>query len=117
MGVLVLGGRAGGELAFAVMTPRGQNSDALIADCQAWIADNYACANPVARMMGRTGLKLRTFGRRFRTATGYEPISYVHAIRIEEAKQMLETSTESVEEIAHAVGYEDPASFRRLFKR
>ena len=44
-------------------------------------------------------------------------MDYVHAIRVEEAKQLRETSDISVEEIARAVGYEDPTSFRRLFKR
>ncbi len=44
-------------------------------------------------------------------------MDYVHAIRIEEAKQLLETNDISVEEIGHAVGYEDPTSFRRLFTR
>ena len=71
----------------------------------------------VARMTTRAGLKSRTFARRFRSATEYQPMDYVHAIRIEEAKQLLETSDISVEEISHAVGYEDPTSFRRLFKR
>ena len=37
--------------------------------------------------------------------------------RIEEAKRLLETTDEPVDEISWAVGYEDPASFRRLFKR
>ena len=44
-------------------------------------------------------------------------MNYVQTIRVEEAKQLLETSEISVEEIGHAVGYEDPTSFRRLFKR
>ncbi len=106
-----------GQLPFAVMTPRVQKADAVIGDCQNWIAENYACSNPVTRMTTRAGLKPRTFARRFRSATEYQPMDYVHAIRIEEAKQLLETSDISVEEIGHAVGYEDPTSFRRLFKR
>ena len=44
-------------------------------------------------------------------------MDYVHAIRMEEVKQRLETDTVSVEEIGHIVGYEDPTFFRRLFKR
>jgi transcriptional regulator GlxA family with amidase domain len=115
--IFLLSDHTGGQLPFAVTTPRAQMSDALIGDCQVWIAENYSCSNPVAQMAARTGLKSRTFGRRFRSATGYEPMNYVHTIRIEEAKQLLETSGDSVEEIGHAVGYEDPASFRRLFKR
>src|SRR5215475_8804763 len=83
--IFLLSDHTGGQLPFAVMTPRAQTSDGLIGDCQVWIAENYDCSNPVAQMAARTGLKPRTFGRRFRSATGYEPMNYVHTIRIEEA--------------------------------
>ena len=53
----------------------------------------------------------------FALSTGYQPIDYVQALRVEEAKQMLETGALGVDEIAEVVGYGDPASFRRLFKR
>ena len=114
--VFLLSDHSGGQLPFAVMTPRLQQADAMIGDCQVWIAENYACSNPVARMTARAGVKPRTFARRFRAATEFQPMDYVHAIRIEEAKQLLETSDISVEEVSHAVGYEDPTSFRRLFQ-
>src|SRR3546814_13784013 len=64
-----------------------------------------------------SGLKPRTFARRFRTATGYQPIDYVQALRVEEAKQILETEALGIEEIAESVGYDDPASFRRSEER
>ena len=38
-------------------------------------------------------------------------------LRVERAKRLLEQSGDPIEEISWAVGYEDPASFRRLFKR
>jgi transcriptional regulator GlxA family with amidase domain len=38
-------------------------------------------------------------------------------LRIEEAKELLETTTMAVEAIGRAVGYEDTSFFRRLFKR
>ena len=44
-------------------------------------------------------------------------IAYVQRIRVERAKRALETGGKPIEEISWAVGYEDPASFRRLFKR
>lgn len=106
-----------GQLPFAVMSRRVDPSDAVIGNCQSWIAENYAAANPVQRMVERSGLTPRTFARRFRAATGYQPIDYVQALRVEEAKQILETETLGIDEIAEAVGYDDPASFRRLFKR
>lgn len=113
----VLADHSDGQLPFAVITPRAQKNDAVIGDCQNWIAQNYDCPNPVASMTSRTGLNPRTFARRFHTATGYHPVDYVQAVRIEEAKQLLETDSAKVEEVGHIVGYEDPTFFRRLFKR
>ena len=115
--VFLLSGHAEGQLPFAAMTRKIDVSDGLIAGCQSWIAENYAASNPVHRMIERSGLNPRTFGRRFRAATGYQPIDYVRALRVEEAKQILETEDIGIDEIAEAVGYDDPASFRRLFKR
>jgi len=106
-----------GQLPFASMTQSKQHDDALISDCQDWIIENYNCTNPVARMSDRTGLQPRTFSRRFRAATGYHPLDYVQELRIEIAKKLLSTETTHIDEISVSVGYEDPTSFRRLFKR
>lgn len=114
--VFLIGDRSAGQLPFAAMGRRS-HEDAVIACCQGWIADHYAGPSPVARMVRQSGLPERTFKRRFRAATGYAPVDYVQALRIEEAKQLLETTDEATDSVALAVGYEDPASFRRLFKR
>jgi transcriptional regulator GlxA family with amidase domain len=45
------------------------------------------------------------------------PLDYVQRLRIEAAKRRLEQSDTAIEEIGWAVGYEDPASFRKLFRR
>jgi transcriptional regulator GlxA family with amidase domain len=113
----VMGDRSDGQLPFAAMARPRQHEDAPIAAAQVWIADHYTAANPVARMAEHAGLPERTFTRRFRKATGYGPVEYVQALRIEEAKQILETADEPTDAVALAVGYADPASFRRLFKR
>jgi transcriptional regulator GlxA family with amidase domain len=115
--VFLFSERADGQLPYAVTTPRLQKRDAMVRDCQIWIAENYASASPVRCMAARMALSPRGFARRFRAATGLPPLQYVHAIRIEEAKQLLETGSLSVEEVGSAVGYQDPAAFGRLFKR
>ena len=68
-------------------------------------------------MAERSGLKPRRFARRFRAATGYLPMDYVHALRVEEAKQLIETESAGIDQVGFSVGYEDPTFFRRLFKR
>ncbi|QIG46733.1 helix-turn-helix domain-containing protein [Nordella sp. HKS 07] len=115
--IYLLGDRSSGQLPFAAMANPRRHEDAVIERCQRWIADHYAQAHPVARLVAVSGLPERTFKRRFKAATGYAPVDYVQSLRIEEAKQMLEASAEPTEAIALAVGYEDPAFFRRLFKR
>ena len=65
----------------------------------------------------RSGMSPRSFARRFKLATGQTPLAYLHGLRIEAAKQLLERSERSLREVAEAVGYEDVAFFRALFKR
>lgn len=115
--IFLISGHSEGQLPYAVMTRPVDAADCVINACQLWIADNYLVPSPVERMMDRSGLNPRTFARRFRAATGCSPIEYVQALRVEEAKQMLETGHDDVDEVGAAVGYQDPASFRRVFKR
>lgn len=115
--IFVFGDRSDGQLPFAAMARPKQHDDEVVAQCQSWVADHYPTANPVARMAEKSGLPERTFKRRFHKATGYAPLDYVQTLRVEEAKQVLETTNDAIDDIAVEVGYEDPNSFRRLFKR
>jgi len=115
--LFLFGDRSDGQLPYAAMSRPRQHEDAMIADSQQWLADHYASNHPVARMVERSGIAARTFKRRFKAATGYAPVDYVQALRVEEAKQMLETGDEPTDEIGRMVGYEDPAFYRRLFRR
>jgi len=106
-----------GQLPFASMNQNINHGDAAILKCQEWIANHYERADAVTEMAAQSGLPKRTFDRRFKAATGYAPLGYIQALRIEEAKQLLETTDTPAEQIGREVGYEDAASFRRLFKR
>lgn len=106
-----------GQQPFAHLAHSRKVDDALVAECQAWIAEHYNEAAPVAELARRSGLPERTFNRRFQQATGLAPLEYVQTLRLEEAKHMLETGAEAVEAIANAVGYQDAGFFGRLFKR
>jgi len=96
---------------------RSDHGDAEIHCAQRWLATHFSIANPVDEMIKRSSLAERTFKRRFTHATGLAPIAYAQRLRIEDAKQRLERTTDPVDEISWRVGYEDAAFFRRLFKR
>lgn len=106
-----------GQQPFARLARSRQSEDAVIARCQTWIAEHYASPAPVNALVTLSGLPERSFKRRFRKATGMSPLEYVHTLRLEEAKQMLEATDAAVEAIANEVGYEDAGFFARLFKR
>lgn len=103
--------------AYASLTRGPRAADELVARCQLWAASNYREESPVAQMQALSGLPERTFKRRFQQATGMTPLEYVHTVRLEEAKQMLESTDLPVETIAFEVGYQDASFFGRLFRR
>jgi transcriptional regulator GlxA family with amidase domain len=115
--VYLLGSHEDGQLPFTAMSRRLRADDAVIRDCLAWIADNYATPNPVRAMAEHSGLTGRTFARRFQAATGRRSIDYVHALRIEAARGLVETGAGALDDVGYTVGYQDPTFFRRLFKR
>jgi transcriptional regulator GlxA family with amidase domain len=106
-----------GQLPFAAMSCNRQADDAVISRCQEWVAQHYEEETPVSAMAQMSGLSERSFKRRFQRATGMPPLEYVHTLRIEEAKHLLETTDAPVEAIANEVGYADASFFGRLFRR
>lgn len=102
---------------FMVFEGRTDHGDAAIAAAQKWLETNFSVAAPIEEMVARSGMGARTFTRRFADAAGMAPLAYVQRLRIEDAKRRLESSAVSIDEISWRVGYEDPAFFRRLFKR
>ena len=113
----VMGDRSEGQLLYAARRRPRRHDDAVIAGCQEWLADHYRGTDIVTRLVGRSGLSRRSLSRRFKAATGYTALDYVQALRIEEAKELLEMTDEAIDAIGRTVGYEDPTFFRRLFKR
>lgn len=106
-----------GQQPFASMVANVGHGDAAVGRCQDWLSDHYDHPDAIGELVNLSGLPKRTFDRRFRAATGYSPLGYIQSLRIEEAKQLLETSNDPIERIAQLVGYEDTASFRRLFRK
>jgi transcriptional regulator GlxA family with amidase domain len=106
-----------GQLPYASMIQNVNHGDAIILHCQQWIAKHYDRPDVIVQLVRQSGLPKRSFDRRFRAATGYSPLSYVQTLRVEEAKQLLETSAVAAEKVGRDVGYEDAASFRRLFRK
>jgi len=106
-----------GQAPYIAFQERNDHGDAVIAVAQRWMREHLDSDNPVEEVIRHSGLPDRTFKRRFSKATGHTPIAYVQYLRVEAAKRQLESSDGAIDEIGFNIGYEDPAFFRRLFKR
>jgi transcriptional regulator GlxA family with amidase domain len=102
---------------YSVFAPRLTHGDAGILKVQHWLQKADLSDVSVHDMAKRAGLEERTFLRRFNTATGLTPIRYTQHLRVGKAREILETSVESIDEIAWRCGYGDPGAFRRVFTR
>jgi AraC family transcriptional regulator, transcriptional activator FtrA len=68
-------------------------------------------------LASRLMLSPRTMARRFADEIGFSPGQWLKDRRLAIARTLLEQTDMSVAEICHRVGYEDEASFNRLFSR
>jgi AraC family transcriptional regulator len=63
------------------------------------------------------GLSRSHFSRAFRSTLGMSPMAYVAVRRIERAKKMMTTSTESLADVALSCGFADQSHLNRQFRR
>ncbi len=94
----------------------GDRDDA-INNAISWLNANYTQPAPISLAVEQAGIPERTFTRRFHVATGASPLEYVHQLRLNQARRLLESSGLSIQAVAQDLGYEDPSFFSRLFKR
>ena len=57
------------------------------------------------------------FIRSFRAYMGVTPMQYITSLRITRAKELLRSTSYSIQEISTMVGYENPLYFSRIFKK
>lgn len=101
------------QRAYAAFLPRFDHGDAAIVKAQHQLHRDPATPGPA--LAAAAGLEDRTFLRRFRRATGLTPTAYRQALRLGQARLLLETTRTPIDQIAWGIGYDDPGAFRRLF--
>jgi len=106
-----------GELPYGALVRPLPHGDAVVRRTEEWLQAHYRRTDAIACAVGHAGIPERSLKRRFKAATGVPLIEYLQNLRIEQGKQLLESSGLPVEEISDRVGYTDASFFRRLFKR
>jgi transcriptional regulator GlxA family with amidase domain len=115
--ILLIDGYRPSQLPYVAALPDRSHSDSVVHEVQAHIDAHLDEPLRIKKLATQFGLSDRTLTRRFVTATGRTPLAYLQYVRINHAKRLLETTSDSIESICRATGYLDPAAFRRAFKQ
>ena len=102
---------------FSSFAPSLDHGDVAVLGVQRWLQAEGGAEASLTDMATRAGLGERTFLRRFRAATGLKPTEYCQQLRVSKARELLEFSRQSIEQVAWQVGYADSGAFRKIFTR
>lgn len=93
------------------------HGDSAILAAQHLIHKDVSQTFVITDLASKVGLSERTFLRRFVKATGYKPLEYVQQARIMKARDALELTNRTIDDIAYSVGYSDTTAFRKIFQK
>ena len=82
-----------------------------------YIAEHYTESIRNDELARITGLSTVYFRRLFSEVVGQPPIDYISSVRINKAKEMLESDFSSITDVAAALGYRNIYDFSRTFKK
>lgn len=108
--------RPGGQSQFSAMANTGGDAT-VFSPLFDWMRANLTERLTVDQLARRVGMSPRNFSRRFVNVIGLSPAKVVARLRLEAARERVESSREPIEEIAALTGYGDPERMRRAFVR
>jgi transcriptional regulator GlxA family with amidase domain len=108
--------RSGGQSQFSSLlelkAPSGRFGPLL-----SWAREHLDAPLTVEDLAEQAGMSSRHFARAFIAETGTTPSKAVERLRIEVARQRVQSSSEAIERVAEATGFRDPERMRRAFIR
>ena len=108
--------RSGGQSQFSTLlelkTPNGRFGNLL-----SWVRENLDARLTVEALAERAELSTRHFVRSFVAETGITPSKAVERLRVEAARERVQSSGEAIERVAKSTGFRDPERMRRAFVR
>ena len=108
--------RSGGQSQFSSLlelkAPSGRFGPLL-----SWAREHLDAPLTVEALAEQAGMSTRHFARAFIAETGTTPSKAVERLRIEVARQRVQSSSEAIERVAETTGFRDPERMRRAFIR
>jgi AraC family transcriptional activator FtrA len=107
--------REGGQAQF-IDKPVGEHASPWLAHLLDWVQTRLQDPITVAQLASRACMSKRTLSRRFVETTGTSPLDWITTLRVRRAKDLLETTALSMEEIADQCGFGSAPTLRHHFR-
>lgn len=108
--------RPGGQSQFSALL-EADRPDSRFSPLLAWARERLNERLPVERLAARAAMSPRHFARAFAADTGMTPAKAVERLRLEAAREEIESSAAPIERVAAQTGFGDPERMRRAFLR
>ena len=114
-GIMLVDGARSSQRPF--MAVQKNFDDVLVQQAVDWLIERCNESVTPQQLADALHVSYRTLHRRFHAATGMPPLTFLQSLRVEQAKELLEGTRLSLEQIVEKIGYSDASAFRRLFVR
>lgn len=108
--------REGGQAQFIEQPVAVSTQDAQINRLLDYLRKNLTQQHAIDDLAARTSMSRRTFTRHFSKATGMTLVDWLVNERLQRTRELLETTSLSVERIGELAGFQTPVSFRQHFR-
>jgi AraC family transcriptional activator FtrA len=107
--------REGGQAQF-IDKPVGEQTSPWLSHLLDWVQNRLRNPITVGQLADQARMSKRTLNRRFAETTGTSPLDWITTLRVRQAKDLLETTPLSVEEIADKCGFGSAPTLRHHFR-
>lgn len=109
--------RSGGQSQFSEVLFSQTVETGPISQSMNYILEHFAENLTVTPLAVRACMSERSFSRKFKDKTGLTPAHYVESVRIQEARNALEQTDDTIDHIALITGFGNGERMRRSFRR
>ncbi|PHR60525.1 MAG: AraC family transcriptional regulator [Robiginitomaculum sp.] len=109
--------RPGGQSQYSRALLAQTNECPVFEEIVTWIQDNLKSDLSLPQLAIKFGMSERSFARKFSKAIGNTPAAYVRAVRLEAARNLLETTDWSIDKVAKSAGFGSVDALERTMKK
>lgn len=115
--LVVVAQRQGGQSQFSPLLVSTRDQQTPLGKVQAHVMDHLREAFPVERLADLAGVSTRSIARLFVRELGVTPHEYVEGVRLDQARNLLESSDMALKAVAFDCGFASPDQMRSAFHR